>query len=295
MPVKTHKTAKKHPHHYAKVYWPYIPLVLFVIVGLWVGKPFVERSQRGVLAYTTDVTSADLLVDTNQARQDQGSQAVTINPQLSQAAQAKANDMVARNYWSHITPDGKTPWVFIDETGYQYKKAGENLAFGFVDTNDIITGWLNSPAHKQNLLDSAYSQVGFGVANSQNYQGNGPETVVVAFYGEPGEKAIFGNTTDSSRKAVAAFNTDNALANEANATISKAQTITKGQAPWITFALGVIGGAALVYIIVKNSVVLHRKLKKGEKFVLKHPLLDITVVVFVVMCGLLVQSVGSIR
>lgn len=294
MPVKTHKVAKKHPHHYAKVYWPYIPLVMFVIVGLWVGKPFVERSQRGVLAYTTDVTSADLLIDTNQVRQGQGSQTVKLNAQLSQAAQAKATDMATRNYWSHITPDGKTPWVFIDTAGYKYQKAGENLAFGFADTNDIIKGWLNSPAHKENLLNAEYSDVGFGIANSQNYQGNGPTTIVVAFYGEPGEHPVFGNTANTDKQSVAAFTTDNPIANQANTTISKAQTITNGKTPWITFALGLLGGAALVYVVVKNSVVLHRTLKNGEKFVLKHPIFDITVIVFVALCALLSRSVGSI-
>src|SRR5690349_13756528 len=131
MPVKTHKVAKKHPHHYAKVYWPYLPLIMFVMIGLWVGKPFVERSQKGVLAYTTDVSNVALLDETNQARIDQDRQALKLNTELSKAAQAKANDMVANNYWAHISPEGKTPWNFVDATGYHYQKAGENLAFGF--------------------------------------------------------------------------------------------------------------------------------------------------------------------
>lgn len=295
MPLKTQKTSKKHPQHYAKVYWPYLPLIVFLIVGLWVGKPFVERSQRGVLAYTTDVTSADLLIDTNQARQSQGSAPITLNPQLSRAAQAKANDMVARNYWAHLSPDGKTPWTFIDTTGYAYQKAGENLAFGFANTNDIVKGWMNSPAHKQNLVDTAYREVGFGIANSQNYRGGGPETIVVALYGEPGTKPVIDTSPQSVQPTVAAFSTTNPLAKETGATISKAQTMTDGRTPWITFALGLIGGAALVYIIIKNSVSLHRKIKKGEKYVMKHPVFDITVVLFVAICALLCQSVGSIR
>ncbi len=292
MPVKTHKVAKKHPHHYAKVYWPYIPLLVFVIVGLWVGKPFVERSQKDVLAYATDVNSADLLTDTNHVRQSQGSQTLALNTELSQAAQAKANDMVARNYWSHLTPDGKTPWSFIDKTGYTYQKAGENLAFGFGNTNDIVKGWLNSPSHKQNLLDTDYREVGFGVANSQNYQNNGPETVVVALYSNPGSGL---SANSAVAPAVAAFTTNNPFAAESSTSISKAQTITNGKAPWITLLLGILAGAALAYVVVKNSVVLHRTLRKGEKFVLKHPILDITVIAFVALCALLSQTVGSIR
>src|SRR5680860_317852 len=110
MPLKTHKTAKKHPHHYAKVYWPYIPLVLIMGIGLWFGHPVVERSQRGILAYSTDVNNASLLTDTNQARQNHGQTALQENQALNTAAQAKAEDMAAQNYWSHVSPNGSAPW-----------------------------------------------------------------------------------------------------------------------------------------------------------------------------------------
>jgi len=294
MPLKTHKVAKKHPHHYAKVYWPYIPLISFVALGLWLGHPFVERSQRSVLAYTTGVTSSNLLTDTNQARQSANDQPVSLSPELNRAAQAKANDMVSRNYWSHLTPEGKTPWAFIDNTGYRYQKAGENLAYGFDSSSDIIKGWLNSPAHKENMLDTNYSQVGFGIASSQNYQNGGPETIIVALYAQPGTAPVFSDGITTTKSAVAAFSTTNPLAPKTSTSISKAQTITNGQMPWITFALGLLGGAALAYVIVKNSLHLHRKLRKGERFILAHPVLDLTFIVFVGLCALLCQSVGSI-
>ncbi len=294
MPLKTHKTAKKHPHHYAKVYWPYLPLIMFVIVGLWLGRPLVDRSQRGVLAYDTSVSSNGLLNNTNQTRLQQGRLAVTISTDLARAAQAKANDMVSRNYWSHLTPDGKTPWTFVDISGYQYQKAGENLAYGFATNEDVIKGWLNSPAHKQTMLDNDYREVGFGVASSPNYHNSGPETVVVALYGQPGgTPAVASSTTEKT--TLAAFSTDNSLNHEASTSISKAQAITKGRMPWITFAIGLFGGIGLAYILVKNGVHLHRTIRKSERFVLKHPILDLTIVAFVVICGLLIQSVGSIR
>jgi hypothetical protein len=294
MPLKTQKVAKKHPHHYAKVYWPYIPLVVFVAIGLWVGKPFVERSQRGVLAYTSNISGSDLLIDTNQVRLGQGDQAIKLNDKLNQAAQAKANDMVTRDYWSHVTPDGKTPWQFIGQTGYQYQKAGENLAYGFVSTNDIISGWMNSPAHRENLLDPSYQEVGFGVANSQDFQGNGPETIVVALYGKPGTPQVLG-ASSSGASDDQAFSTSNPFGREANMSVSKVQTITAGETPWVTLMVGVVGGLALSYVFIKNGVGIHRKIRKGERFVIKHPVFDITVVVFVAVCALLCQSVGLIR
>ncbi len=54
-----------------------------------------------------------LLISTNTERSSNGLPALSINDKLNQAAQAKANDMVARDYWSHNTPDGQEPWVFF--------------------------------------------------------------------------------------------------------------------------------------------------------------------------------------
>lgn len=288
MPVKTHKTAKKHPHHYAKVYWPYLPLVLLIGLGIWLGHPLVERSQRGVLAYSTNVTTANLLIDSNQVRTKNGQSQLHLNEQLNAAAQAKAQDMVDQDYWSHITPDRRTPWTFIDAAGYNYQKAGENLAYGFTDSDDVIKGWLNSPTHKANMLDSNYQEVGFGIATSDNFQGKGPETVIVALYGTPAEASII----DSG---VAGFNTSQSNLAETNKTITMAQTLTGGRAPWITFALGLAAGIALAVLVLKNSVLIHRTIKKGERFVLKHPIIDLTVIAFVAFCAVLSQSVGLIR
>lgn len=139
----------------------------------------------GVLAYATNVSQAGLLQATNSQRSTAGAGALTLNSKLSQAAQAKANDMTTRDYWSHNTPDGEEPWVFIIDTGYSYLKAGENLAYGFATSNDTVTGWMNSPTHKANMLDVDYSEVGFGYANSSDFNSAGEETVVVAMYGKP--------------------------------------------------------------------------------------------------------------
>jgi uncharacterized protein YkwD len=138
-----------------------------------------------VLAYATSMSVSDLLAQTNTQRAANGSPALQLNSKLVSAAQAKANDMVARNYWSHNTPDGQEPWVFFQNAGYAYKKAGENLAYGFDTSAYVINGWMNSPPHRANMLDADFQEVGFGFANSSNYVSSGPETVVVAEYGQP--------------------------------------------------------------------------------------------------------------
>lgn len=137
-----------------------------------------------VLGYATNINNSALLSGTNSQRAASGLAGYASNARLNQAAQAKANHMIANDYWSHYAPDGTSPWYFIDASGYSYVRAGENLAYGFSTSSGVISGWMASPSHKANILDGGFAHVGFGIANGANFQG-GENTVVVAMYGEP--------------------------------------------------------------------------------------------------------------
>lgn len=186
-PPAYHKkiTGKHHRHSkkYQKTYWPYLPLLLVVLAGLFLNH--VLPGKQAVLGYASDMSLQSLLDGTNAQRSANGEVTLSLNQQLDAAAQAKANDMAARDYWSHNTPDGQTPWTFVSAAGYNYSSVGENLAYGFATASDTITGWMNSPGHRANILNAGYRDVGFGFVNIANYQGSGPETLVVAMYGTP--------------------------------------------------------------------------------------------------------------
>lgn len=179
---------RKYPKivHFAR----FVPALIISIFAsyLW-AQPYVanitDPNSNDVLAYATNTSPAGLLSATNTQRINGGVGALTANSKLASAAQAKANDMVARDYWSHVTPDGKQPWAFITAAGYQYVSAGENLAYGFLTSGDTITGWMNSPSHRENLMNGKFTEVGFGIANSANFVGNGKQTIVVAMYAKP--------------------------------------------------------------------------------------------------------------
>jgi hypothetical protein len=203
---KRHGKHQKQTKDFLNVYWPYVPLLLIILTGLVFTSLWQPRAKHGVLAYATSMGIAGLLSATNQQRAVNGVPDLAINSQLNSAAQAKANDMVARNYWSHNTPDGNPPWVFFDQAGYAYKNAGENLAYGFSTSDDTITGWMNSPSHRDNLLNTSYKDVGFGFADSSDFQSTGPETIVVAEYGSPlnasAAPAAVATTPPAARPAV---------------------------------------------------------------------------------------------
>lgn len=288
----------KHTKDYLKHYWPYMPMVILVLVGLWMVKPHVMKSSRSsVLAVATNVSNGGLLEETNEQRLANNESALTINPQLAAAAQAKAQDMVNRNYWSHNTPDGSAPWAFVLNHGYQYQKAGENLAHGFSSDSETVLGWMNSPSHRQNLLDESYTEVGFGIANSNNFNKSGPTTVIVAMYGRPISAApviALGSTTGSSGKTNS-YNTEQANTVITNSQkMSRADLITGTNHAWITPLLTFVIGACLATYIVKHSIGIKRALRKGERFVVTHPILD-AVLVGVILIGLVItKQVGVI-
>lgn len=187
--TKSHKkNARQHPSHFLKVYWPYIPVIALVVASMIFGGVNPRSSQRSspaTLAYATEMSASALLASTNAQRASNGLSALSINSKLSSSAQSKANDMVSRDYWSHNSPDGQEPWVFFDAAGYNYQKAGENLAYGFSTSDATVIGWMNSPSHRANMLDTTYTEVGFGFTNSSNFVGTGQETIVVAHYAQP--------------------------------------------------------------------------------------------------------------
>jgi hypothetical protein len=129
-----------------------------------------------ILGFATNIYIEKLFADTNNERVSHGLKSLTLNSALSRAAQKKAEDMFADDYWAHVAPDGTTPWDFINREGYKYIYAGENLARDFNDSDAVVTAWMNSPSHRENLLRNDYEEIGFAVVNGKL---NGSDTTLV--------------------------------------------------------------------------------------------------------------------
>lgn len=133
---------------------------------------------------TSWAISPSTLIDlTNQQRSTAGLPPLKENPQLMASAEAKAENMLANNYWAHVAPDGTTPWYFISQSGYDYSRAGENLAMDFTTDEDLMTSWMNSPEHRANILNPNYLDIGIAVVNGTLL--GEQTTLVVAHYGTP--------------------------------------------------------------------------------------------------------------
>ncbi|HTE58052.1 MAG TPA: CAP domain-containing protein [Verrucomicrobiae bacterium] len=326
--TKRHGRHHKQSPKYAKVYAPYLPLVISIIASIFLS--FWRPAPGNTLAYATEISAGGLLSTTNSQRTANGAGSLSLSGQLNSAAQAKANDMVARDYWSHTTPDGQQPWVFIDSTGYKYSKAGENLAYGFATSSETVSGWMNSPAHKANMLDTSFTQVGFGYANSADFNGDGEQTVVVAMYAKPQVQAATTPPAPSTTaptatpkppaapapvptpsptapaeqpaapveqpKESAPVATDQpaAAVTTQPKKISRIEALTGGRLPWAATALGMLLIGLAVFKLLHHSLKFRHLLKDGERLILHHPLLDSTLLGLAILGMTLLRTVGTI-
>lgn len=150
--------------------------LILVIISLCI-YGWIRRGE--VKGATSNLTAAEVISVTNAIRQQHGLEPLHPQYQLMRAAEAKANAMIAANTWAHNTPS-QTPWDFIDSEGYTYLIAGENLAKGYSSAEAVVDAWLKSPAHRENLLHSEYTDTGIAVVEG-NLQ-NQPNTVLVVQY-----------------------------------------------------------------------------------------------------------------
>ena len=176
------QTRKKHVFHLRRIGLLGVLVAAFFIVRIDAGAVPEPLQSNHVLAYATEMSHSGLLAGTNNARAANGLAPLSLNSQLNNSAQAKAQDMANKNYWAHVSPDGTQPWYFFDQAGYAYIRAGENLAYGFMTSQGAVDGWMNSATHRANILGDYYD-VGFGIVNAPDYQSNGQQTIVVAHYG----------------------------------------------------------------------------------------------------------------
>jgi hypothetical protein len=132
------------------------------------------------------VVTSTLVALANTDRGQNNLHELTVSPVLQKAAQLKADDMAAKGYFAHNSPEGLTPWHWFNEAGYNFAFAGENLAVYFSDSAELEKAWMNSPLHRANILNSYFTEIGIATAKG-TYQGK--ETVyVVQEFGRPSKR-----------------------------------------------------------------------------------------------------------
>lgn len=178
MAVVPHEKNRYTPH---LIRWRGLVIVALIVVLVQCGYNYFQSGS--VLGQATTVSGSQLLDETNQARQAKGLSPLREDSRLDNAAYLKAQDMLRSNYWAHVSPSGVQPWHWFDVAGYRYAAAGENLAKGFSTSSGTMAAWMASPEHRDNILNTNYSDVGFAVVSGE--LDGAQTTLVVALYGRP--------------------------------------------------------------------------------------------------------------
>ncbi len=164
---------------------PFLAFLVVLFLSSQASLRIIALVQPGVLGYASDITPGKIVELTNQERAAAGLPALTLNNSLSQGAGLKANDMFAFDYWAHESPTGRQPWEFFREAGYDYRVAGENLARDFMNAEEVVSAWMKSPSHKDNILNPKYQEIGVAAVNGT--LGGIKTTLVVQFFGTPSQ------------------------------------------------------------------------------------------------------------
>ena len=108
-----------------------------------------------------------MLQKMNQERAKVGLSPLRVDTLLQQAARAHSADMYQRRYFSHKTPDGKTPYDRLHDLRFHYVTAGENIAFA-PDVDQAWDSLMKSPDHRANILNPDFRCVGIGAVKGLN-------------------------------------------------------------------------------------------------------------------------------
>jgi uncharacterized protein YkwD len=145
-----------------------------LLAALMLCAPAQARACRGASLQPAEATAARAARATiclvNRTRHSHGLPAVRSNAKLRRAAKAHSEDMIARGYFAHDSPDGASVMDRVKATGYfdgaTVWKVGETIAGGtgsLATPRAVVRAWLHSPGHREILLDGDFAEIGLGV------------------------------------------------------------------------------------------------------------------------------------
>jgi uncharacterized protein YkwD len=141
---------------------------------------------------TLDGRKAELLRLHNEARAERDLGRLCLQEDLMAAAQGHAEDMIRRDFYAHETPEGLTPGDRITRAGYRFATYGENnnrVSGGYEgepgrdELREALDSWMESPGHRDNLLNPAFREVGIGISTGQYTPEIGTTTMYVVDFG----------------------------------------------------------------------------------------------------------------
>jgi uncharacterized protein YkwD len=153
----------------------------FLPVLLIAGVALCNASLASALDFTNDITPDSVLRLMNDYRADRGLPPLHADEKLMRAAHDRMRDMEDGAWWSHQSPDGVSPFVWLTARDYPYAFAGENLACGFETARLLVSSWMESPGHRDNILGAHFDDCGIAIIDGSTKGPANGKSVVVLF------------------------------------------------------------------------------------------------------------------
>jgi hypothetical protein len=149
-----------------------------VVLVLLAALPLAARELvPGHIAITPDTVLAEM----NRYRAEHSLPPLQLEERLTAAADDRIRDMEELGYWSHESPDGRSPFLWLRVHSYPYQFAGENLASGFETAEVLTSSWMESPGHRDNILSANYTDCGIAVIDGSTTGRAIGKSIVVLF------------------------------------------------------------------------------------------------------------------
>jgi uncharacterized YkwD family protein/spore coat assembly protein SafA len=105
----------------------------------------------------------------NQERAKVGLKPLQMDWELQRVARTKSQDMASKGYFSHQSPTYGSPFDMMKQFGISYRSAGENIAQGQRNPQEVMNAWMNSSGHRANILKADFTHIGVGYESNGNY------------------------------------------------------------------------------------------------------------------------------
>jgi uncharacterized protein YkwD len=132
-------------------------------------------------SFASDITRASVVAAMNEYRAEHHLPPLREDVRLDAAAGDRMRDMEDQAYWAHESPDGRSPFTWLEPNGYTFHYAGENLATGFDTTEVLVEGWMESPGHRANILSPHFEDCGIAIIDGMTMRRGVGKSIVVMF------------------------------------------------------------------------------------------------------------------
>ncbi|GAA0377143.1 hypothetical protein GCM10008968_36210 [Bacillus horti] len=121
-------------------------------------------TQYGIIGDISELQQREIDVfwQVNQKRAENNVSPLSLHIPLSRVAKEKSRDMHSEQYFDHTSPTYGSPFDMMRHFGISFQAAGENIAAGYQQADQVMNGWMNSDGHRRNILSDNFSFIGVG-------------------------------------------------------------------------------------------------------------------------------------